>query len=84
MAGTAMRDTFERIKRVSYVVKGSPAFQEGIKKGDKIIAINGRKIERYTYSELYEMFRQEGKKVKLVIERGQETLKFKLKLRRLL
>ncbi len=84
MAGIAMRDTFERIKRVSYVVKDSPAFQEGIKKGDKIIAINGRKIERYTYSELYEMFRQEGRKIKLVIERGSETLKFKLKLRRLL
>ena len=84
MAGIAMSDTFERIKRVSYVVKNSPAFQEGIKKGDKIIAINGRKIERYTYSELYEMFRQEGKKVKLLIERELETLKFKLKLRRLL
>ena len=84
MAGIAMSDTFERIKRVSYVVKDSPAFQEGIKKGDKIIAINGRKIERYTYSELYDMFRQEGKKVKLLIERGLETLKFKLKLRRLL
>ncbi len=84
MAGIAMRDTFEKIKRVSYVVKDSPAFQEGIKKGDKIIAINGRKIERYTYSELYEMFRQEGRKVKLVIERESERFKLKLKLRRLL
>ena len=84
MAGIAMRNTFEGPKIVSYVVENSPAFDAGIKKGDRITVLNGRKIEKYTYTDIYETFREEGRKIKLVIERGPETLKFRFKLRRIL
>ncbi|OGU61744.1 MAG: hypothetical protein A2V66_05140 [Ignavibacteria bacterium RBG_13_36_8] len=69
---------------INYIVENSPASENDIRKGDKIISINGKNVLDYDYYEVYDLLRQEGKEIKLTIERGDERLEKILKLRRLL
>ncbi|HID79917.1 MAG TPA: RIP metalloprotease RseP [Aquifex aeolicus] len=59
--------------KVGEVQEGSPAWQVGLKRGDLIVAVNGKKVE--TWWDLKRMVQSsEGKPLKLLIKRG-ETLK---------
>lgn len=50
-------------------VKNSPAAEAGIKKGDKIIAINGEKVNKWEDIPLL-IQESEGQKIKLTVKRG--------------
>jgi C-terminal processing protease CtpA/Prc len=55
---------------VSFIRVDSPAYNVGIKKGDKIISINNRKAHNYTIQKITDLFQSEdGKKIKIEVER---------------
>jgi hypothetical protein len=55
---------------VSGIRAGSPAAEAGLKEGDVILAVNGKRIHNYKLQEILEMLNvREGKRVKVLIER---------------
>ena len=66
---------------VSGCRKDSPCFIAGIRKDDKILSINRKKIGEYTLQKINELLRQEeGTKINFVIERNNKELPFQIKL----
>jgi C-terminal processing protease CtpA/Prc len=65
-------------------VEGSPASEKGIKKGDKIISLDGMNIEEYNFNEVYDLFIQEGKEINITIERNGKIYSMVVKLRKLI
>ncbi len=62
---------------VSGIRAGSPAYEAGLKQGDVILAVNGKRIYRYKLQEVLEMLNEkEGKRVKVLIERLDQDLMF--------
>ncbi|WP_252737117.1 PDZ domain-containing protein [Zobellia galactanivorans] len=62
---------------VSAIRAGSPAHEAGLKEGDVILAVNGKKVHRYKLQDILEMVNErEGKRVKLLIERYNSDLLF--------
>ncbi len=67
---------------VAEVTEDSPAYLAGIKKGDEIITLNGKKVYHFKLAELIEMFSSvEGKKITMKIRRGNKTFKKKFYLK---
>jgi len=66
------------------VIENSPASENGIRQGDKIVKINGRDVREFDYYQVYDVLRQNGKRISLTIERGKERMEKTLTLRRLL
>lgn len=70
---------------VSAIRAGSPAHEAGLKEGDVILAVNGKKIHRYKLQDILEMINEkEGKRVKLLIERYNSDLLFSFVLKNML
>lgn len=62
---------------VSGIRSGSPAAEAGLKEGDVILAVNGKRVHRYKLQEILHMLNeQEGKKVRVLIERYNKDLLF--------
>ncbi len=62
---------------VSGIRAGSPAAEAGLKEGDVILAVNGKKIHKYKLQEVLQMLNaREGKRVKVLIERYNKDLLF--------
>jgi hypothetical protein len=62
---------------VSGIRAGSPAAESGLKEGDVILAVNGKRVHDYKLQEILSMINQkEGRKVKLLIERYNKDLLF--------
>ncbi|MGB5238333.1 MAG: aspartyl protease family protein [Flavobacteriaceae bacterium] len=62
---------------VSGIRAGSPADEAGLKEGDIIIAINGKKIHRYKLQEVVKLLNEkEGKRIQVLIERYNRDLLF--------
>ncbi|GAA3564580.1 hypothetical protein GCM10022395_13840 [Snuella lapsa] len=80
------KKNYNIVLKPSYVVaelrKGSPADRAGVKKGDVVLAINGKRAYELPLQELIHMFYDEdGKRIKLKIVRGGiETLVFSFQL----
>jgi hypothetical protein len=86
MSGVALiseSPDFKLIK-VNRIIEGSPAKEIGLKAGDVILEVDGRAASEYTLHALREMFKKEGKTYSLKVRRGDESLQFKLKTRRLI
>jgi C-terminal processing protease CtpA/Prc len=68
---------------IHYVIPGSPASEEGLKKGDRIININGKRVSEFeNLAEATRLFKQkEGTQFKLLVERGKEKIRVTIKLR---
>jgi hypothetical protein len=69
---------------VSEVRSQSAAAEAGVQKGDHVIAIDDKGVTTLASPEIDDMFKQEGREVRLQIKRDKETLEVKLKLRRLI
>jgi len=74
---------FRRFK-VHRVLAGSPAAEAGVREGDVIVAVDGRPTREFTLEQIRQLFKQEGRKVELVIQRDGEQLEISLELRRLI
>ncbi|MBQ9018962.1 MAG: RIP metalloprotease RseP [Bacilli bacterium] len=64
---------------VSGVEKGSAIYDAGIKKGDKVISINGKKIETSDDLTLYLAIAPTSKKNKIVVSRDNQEITFRVK-----
>ncbi|MEW2919880.1 aspartyl protease family protein [Muricauda sp. ANG21] len=62
---------------VSGIRAGSPAAEAGLREGDVILAVNGKRIHRYKLQEILKMLNEkEGKRIKVLIERYNKDLLF--------
>nr|WP_299000773.1 aspartyl protease family protein [uncultured Allomuricauda sp.] len=62
---------------VSSIRVGSPAEEAGLKEGDVILAVNGKKIHKYKLQEILKMLNEkEGKRIRVLIERYNRDLLF--------
>ncbi len=63
---------------VSAIRAGSPAHSAGLKEGDIILAVNGKRIHRYKLQEIMQMLNEKkgSKKVKVLVERYNSSLLF--------
>jgi len=84
MSGMFLEQNRDDIYFVIGVLENSPAAENGIQKGDKILALNGQDVRGYKFGEVFALLRQDGQEVKLTIERGGERLEKALTLRRLI
>lgn len=67
---------------VSSIRQGSPAYTSGLKEGDVILAVNGKRIHRYKLQEIMEMLDdKKGKRVKILVERYNNDLLFSFELK---
>jgi len=63
----------EITSRVGGVPEGTPAFQAGLREGDRIVSMNGRPVSRWS-DIVTSVQGSGGKEIEIVIERGGETL----------
>ncbi|PRX53085.1 aspartyl protease [Flagellimonas meridianipacifica] len=62
---------------VSSIRSGSPAAEAGLKEGDVILAVNGKRIHKYKIQEILKMLNEkEGKRIRVLIERYNRDLLF--------
>jgi len=68
---------------VSGIRAGSPAEEAGLKEGDIILAVNGKRIHSYKLQEVMKMLNEkEGKRIKVLIERYNNNLLFSFVLKK--
>ena len=84
MSGLVLEQNREDVYYVLYVIESSPAAENGILKGDKIIFLNGKDVRDYKYGEVFTLLRQAGRDVRLTVERNQERFEKTITLRRLI
>ncbi len=67
---------------VSGIRAGSPADEAGLREGDVILAVNGKRVHKYKLQEILNMINEkEGKRVRLLIERYNSDLLFSFTLK---
>ncbi|MFQ6070030.1 MAG: S41 family peptidase [Candidatus Aminicenantales bacterium] len=84
MLGISYEQRMDGSLYVRDVITDSPASERGIKKGDVIIAIDGKNLQDYKYMDIYDLFRKENKKIKITLQRESNQIKVSLTLKRLI
>lgn len=75
---------FKPIYKISHIRENSPALEVGIKAGDLILEINGKKGYNYKLQDIVEkLYEKDNKIVKLLIDRNGVKLKFEFRLRKI-
>ena len=73
-------------RRVSFKVagvgEGSPAEAADIRKGDTLVAIDGKPASSFSLEDINALFRQDGKEYSLTLRRGSKIVNAKIKTRR--
>jgi C-terminal processing protease CtpA/Prc len=69
---------------VRYVNPGTPAAESGVQVGDRVVTVDGEPVERVDPAALRLRFQQEGRPVRMQVERAGRTLPIEFTLRRLL
>lgn len=68
---------------VSGIRMGSPAEEAGLREGDVILAVNGKRVHNYKLQEILKMLNEkEGKRVRVLIERYNKDLLFSFVLKK--
>jgi PDZ domain/Aspartyl protease len=85
MSGAGLRAEGKdfRTVRINRIIADSPAAQAGLREGDVLVSVDGKPSSDFTLSQLYGMFKQEGREYVFGIARGQAKFQTKIKLRRL-
>ena len=68
---------------LDYVLANAPGMEAGLERGDVVLQVDGRAVDRETISILKKRFRRAGERAVLTIRRGGETKTFTLVTRRL-
>ena len=80
IAGGSDRKTLQ----VKHLIEDSPAGMAGLREGDVIAAVNGRPAAKLSLEQVRRMFKQEGQSYRLSINRGDERMQLRIRLRRLI
>ncbi|MDQ3920084.1 MAG: PDZ domain-containing protein [Acidobacteriota bacterium] len=72
------------IRKVFYVTENSPTSEAGLRVGGIITAIDGKPSSALTLDDIREKFKQNGREYLLSVERGEQSLQIKIKLRGLI
>lgn len=76
---------FKQSFEIFKVRENLPAFRAGIKEGDKVLKINGKNAYHYTIQKITDLFQsEEGRRIKLEVERDDKILKFEFYLEKIL
>lgn len=74
-----------KVYKVGRVLKGSAGAEAGLQEGDILLAVDGKAVEQFKSSaELSPIFAREGSEHTLTVRRGEQVLRLKLKLRRVI
>lgn len=77
--------SFKAVYIIYSVRENSPADRVGLKIGDKLIKLNGKKSYNYSIQKITDLFQsEEGKKIKIEVEREGEILEFEFHLEKIL
>lgn len=77
--------SFKPLYLIYSVRKNSPAEKVGLKIGDKLNKINGKKAHNFTIQKITDLFQsEEGKKIKLEVERDGKKIEFEFYLEKIL
>ncbi len=76
---------FKKSYQITVIRKDSPAFRAGLQSKDIVLQVNGKPAYNYTLEELITIFStKEGKRIKLLIDRGGNIISYTFKLENLL
>lgn len=68
---------------VSGIRAGSPAAEAGLREGDVILAVNGKRVHQYKLQEILKMLNEkEGRRIRVLIERYNKDLLFSFVLKK--
>ena len=84
MTGLVFGDSVANGIVISGVDPNSPGKESDVRSGDVLRTVNGKDVFNYQFEELMSLLREDGKTLKLGIERGDETLSITLTTRRLI
>ena len=72
---------FKPSYKINKVVENSPAHKAGLKPNDKLLKLNGKLIHNFNLSDIIYKFQQRpGKKIRMIILRNGEEMKFEFQL----
>lgn len=73
-----------RTFKVRRLIENSPATAAGLREGDVISAVDGKPASTLTLEDVRQMFKQKGRSYRLTVERSEQKIQTKIKLRRLI
>lgn len=80
-----IRFTLKPVFKVASIRKNSSAEEAGIKKGDRIISVNGINTHNLTIEKINQLLKsEEGKNISIELERNGVTIKTKFQLKKII